>query len=69
MLLNSDLFLFRLYCDPHDSLGRRSCQTILEEILDGVTRSIAPILPHLAEEVYVHAPGHDSMCLLVCVSL
>ncbi|XP_054651382.1 isoleucine--tRNA ligase, mitochondrial isoform X1 [Dunckerocampus dactyliophorus] len=49
----------RLYCDPEDSLGRRSCQTALEEILDGVTRSIAPILPHLAEEVYTHAPGHD----------
>ncbi|KAF4084477.1 hypothetical protein AMELA_G00129100 [Ameiurus melas] len=49
----------RLYCDAEDSLGRRSCQTVLEEILDGVTRSIAPILPHLAEEVYQHAPGHD----------
>ncbi|XP_055010835.1 isoleucine--tRNA ligase, mitochondrial isoform X2 [Boleophthalmus pectinirostris] len=49
----------RLYCDPEDSLGRRSCQTALEEILDGVTRCIAPILPHLAEEVYLHAPGHD----------
>ncbi|KAM9466594.1 isoleucine--tRNA ligase, mitochondrial isoform 2-T2 [Clarias gariepinus] len=49
----------RLYCDAENSLGRRSCQTVLEEILDGVTRSIAPILPHLAEEVYQHAPGHD----------
>ncbi|KAM6973438.1 isoleucine--tRNA ligase, mitochondrial [Aplochiton taeniatus] len=49
----------RLYCDPEDSPGRRSCQTVLEEILDGVTRSVAPILPHLAEEVYQHAPGHD----------
>uniref|UniRef100_A0A1A7WUH5 Isoleucine--tRNA ligase, mitochondrial n=2 Tax=Iconisemion striatum TaxID=60296 RepID=A0A1A7WUH5_9TELE len=49
----------RLYCDPEDSLGRRSCQTALEEILDGVTRSVAPILPHLAEEVYLHAPGHE----------
>lgn len=60
-------FPIRLYCDPENSLGRRSCQTALEEILDGVTRSIAPILPHLAEEVYLHAPGHDSMCLLVGV--
>ncbi|KAK9959829.1 hypothetical protein ABG768_009930 [Culter alburnus] len=49
----------RLYCDPEDSLGRRSCQTTLEEILDGVSRSIAPVLPHLAEEVYLHSPGHD----------
>lgn len=49
----------RLYCDSEDSLGRRSCQTALEEILDGVTRSIAPVLPHVAEEVYLYAPGHD----------
>uniref|UniRef100_A0A673LKS3 isoleucine--tRNA ligase n=1 Tax=Sinocyclocheilus rhinocerous TaxID=307959 RepID=A0A673LKS3_9TELE len=44
----------RLYCDPENSLGRRSCQTVLEEILDGVSRCIAPVLPHLAEEVYLH---------------
>uniref|UniRef100_A0A1A8MEG1 Isoleucine--tRNA ligase, mitochondrial n=2 Tax=Nothobranchius pienaari TaxID=704102 RepID=A0A1A8MEG1_9TELE len=49
----------RLYCDAEDSLGRRSCQTALEEILDGLTRSVAPILPHLAEEVYLHTPGHE----------
>ncbi|XP_067098779.1 isoleucine--tRNA ligase, mitochondrial isoform X1 [Osmerus mordax] len=50
----------RLYCDPEDSLARRSCQTVLEEVLDALTRSIAPILPHLAEEVYLYAPGHDA---------
>ncbi|KAM9777966.1 isoleucine--tRNA ligase, mitochondrial [Neosynchiropus ocellatus] len=49
----------RLYCDPEDSLGRRSGQTVLEEMLDGLARAVAPILPHLAEEVYIHAPGHD----------
>uniref|UniRef100_A0A4W5MMD1 Isoleucyl-tRNA synthetase 2, mitochondrial n=1 Tax=Hucho hucho TaxID=62062 RepID=A0A4W5MMD1_9TELE len=29
----------RLYCEPEDSLGRRSCQMVLEAILDAVTRS------------------------------
>uniref|UniRef100_A0A3B3QGQ6 isoleucine--tRNA ligase n=1 Tax=Paramormyrops kingsleyae TaxID=1676925 RepID=A0A3B3QGQ6_9TELE len=53
----------RLYCDSEDSPGRRSCQTALEEILDGVTRAVAPILPHLAEEVYRHAPGHEGTTL------
>ncbi|XP_031435618.1 isoleucine--tRNA ligase, mitochondrial isoform X3 [Clupea harengus] len=50
----------RLYCEAEDSLSRRSCQTVLEEVLDGMTRTIGPILPHLAEEVYLHAPGHDA---------
>ncbi|KAJ7988940.1 hypothetical protein DPEC_G00314400 [Dallia pectoralis] len=49
----------RLYCDPENSSGRRSCQTVLAEVLDGVTRSVAPILPHLAEEVYSHTLGHE----------
>ncbi|MBN3291966.1 SYIM protein, partial [Polypterus senegalus] len=48
----------RLYCDERSSLGRRSCLTVLDEVLDAVSRSIAPILPHLAEEVFLHAPGH-----------
>ncbi|KAJ3612860.1 hypothetical protein NHX12_019117 [Muraenolepis orangiensis] len=29
----------RLYCEPEDSAGRRSCQTVLEEVLDGLTQS------------------------------
>ncbi|KAL0969298.1 hypothetical protein UPYG_G00225220 [Umbra pygmaea] len=52
----------RCLCDPGFHLFVElgcSCQTVLEEILDGLTRSIAPILPHLAEEVYLHAPGHE----------
>lgn len=56
-----------MYCEPEDSLGRRSCQTVLEKILDGVTRSIAPVLPHLAEEVYAHTPGHEGIRLRVSV--
>ncbi|KPP78100.1 isoleucine--tRNA ligase, mitochondrial-like [Scleropages formosus] len=51
----------RLYCDAADSLGRRSCQTVLWEILDGVTRAVAPIVPHLAEDLYLHTPGHDGI--------
>lgn len=72
-------FGIRLYCEPEDSLGRRSCQTVLQKILDGVTRSIAPVLPHLAEEVYVHSPGHEGIhppaqfqfppCHKMCVSV
>ncbi|KAL4624090.1 isoleucine-tRNA ligase, mitochondrial [Arapaima gigas] len=49
----------RLYCDAADSLGRRSCQMVLWEILDGMIRAVAPIVPHLAEELYLHTPGHD----------
>ncbi|XP_044527572.1 isoleucine--tRNA ligase, mitochondrial [Gracilinanus agilis] len=46
----------RLYCEKGDDPKRRSCQTALAEILDVMVRAIAPILPHLAEEVYQHIP-------------
>ena len=54
-LLN-ELFLFRLYCEKENDPKRRSCQTALVEILDVIVRSFAPILPHLAEEVFQHIP-------------
>ena len=42
---------------------------VLEAILDAVTRSIAPIVSHLVEEVYLHTPGHDGTALCVKVHL
>ncbi|XP_037679474.1 isoleucine--tRNA ligase, mitochondrial isoform X2 [Choloepus didactylus] len=46
----------RLYCNHENDPKRRSCQTALAEILDVLVRSFAPILPHLAEEVFQHIP-------------
>uniref|UniRef100_A0A8C0SKV0 isoleucine--tRNA ligase n=1 Tax=Canis lupus familiaris TaxID=9615 RepID=A0A8C0SKV0_CANLF len=46
----------RLYCEKAGDPKRRSCQTALAEILDVMVRSFAPILPHLAEEVFQHVP-------------
>lgn len=46
----------RLYCEEEKDPKRRSCQTILAAALDIVVRSFAPILPHLAEEVFQHVP-------------
>ncbi|CAH2254123.1 isoleucine--tRNA ligase, mitochondrial [Pelobates cultripes] len=46
----------RLYCEEEKDLKRRSCQTVLSEAVDLVVRSFAPILPHLAEEVFQYIP-------------
>ncbi|CAI9596699.1 unnamed protein product [Staurois parvus] len=46
----------RLYCEEEKDPKRRSCQTVLAEALDIVVRSFAPILPHLAEEVFQYVP-------------
>lgn len=45
----------RLYCDAPQGNRRRSTQTTLYHVLQCLTKSIAPILPHLAEEVAQHS--------------
>ncbi|KAF9787854.1 tRNA synthetases class I-domain-containing protein [Thelephora terrestris] len=46
-----------LYADTPGSIQRRSVVTVLEKILDSLTSLIAPIAPHLAEEIHHHAHG------------
>ncbi|KAH0622691.1 hypothetical protein JD844_025204 [Phrynosoma platyrhinos] len=46
----------RLYCEEEKDPKRRSCQTALAEVLDTMVRSFAPVLPHLAEEVFQYLP-------------
>ncbi len=42
----------RLYCDRPDSPRRRTTQTVLWDIADGLCRLLAPILPHTADEAW-----------------
>lgn len=41
-----------LYAESIDSPQRQSVLTILEHVLKTTTRMLAPVLPHLAEEIY-----------------
>ncbi|KHJ45444.1 isoleucine--tRNA ligase [Trichuris suis] len=47
----------RLYCCPKTSVTRRSAQTVLHNVVSTCVRSIAPILPNLAEEYLRHVAG------------
>ncbi|XP_044487178.1 isoleucine--tRNA ligase, chloroplastic/mitochondrial isoform X2 [Mangifera indica] len=46
----------RLYVGGSTSFTRRSCQTVLSAHLLSIVRIIAPILPHLAEDVWQNLP-------------
>ncbi len=50
----------RLYCDPRESVSRKSAQTVLRHLGDSFVSSVAPILPHLAEEYFEHTK--DRVC-------
>lgn len=46
----------RLYIPEPDAYRRRSCQTVLAELLESYARMIAPIMPHMAEDVWQNLP-------------
>ena len=46
----------RLYISAIDDARRRSCQTVIHALLEGFAKSIAPILPHMAEDIWQNLP-------------
>lgn len=50
----------RLYCDPLDSSARKSVQFTLYHVFETVTQAVAPMLPHLVEELYLYYPLRES---------
>jgi isoleucyl-tRNA synthetase len=52
-----DILKDRLYTAPAQSLRRRSGQTALYKILDGIVRAAAPLLSFTADEVWTHMPS------------
>jgi isoleucyl-tRNA synthetase len=52
-----DVLKDRLYTLPADSRGRRSAQTAMLHIAEGMVRWLAPILSFTAEEIWRHMPG------------
>jgi isoleucyl-tRNA synthetase len=52
-----DISKDRLYTFRADSRERRSAQTALYVIADGLTRLIAPIIPMTADEIWAQLPG------------
>jgi isoleucyl-tRNA synthetase len=46
----------RLYISASDDFRRRSCQTVFQALLEGFAKAIAPILPHMAEDIWQNLP-------------
>ena len=55
-----DISKDRLYTLGPRARGRRSAQTVLHAIAEGVTRLLAPILPVTCDELWRHLPGTDA---------
>ena len=55
-----DISKDRLYTLGPRAHGRRSAQTALHAIAEGVTRLLAPILPMTCDELWRHLPGTDA---------
>ncbi|MEM6448574.1 MAG: isoleucine--tRNA ligase, partial [Cyanobacteria bacterium P01_D01_bin.123] len=46
----------RLYISHANSPRRRQCQTVLALILENLAKAIAPVLSHMAEDIWTHLP-------------
>jgi isoleucyl-tRNA synthetase len=51
-----DIAKDRLYISAPKSFRRRSCQTVLALILENLTKAIAPVLCHMAEDIWQYLP-------------
>jgi isoleucyl-tRNA synthetase len=51
-----DIAKDRLYISDLDSLRRRSCQTVLAIAVENLARAIAPVLCHMAEDIWQYLP-------------
>ncbi|MBR8835310.1 MAG: isoleucine--tRNA ligase [Stigonema ocellatum SAG 48.90 = DSM 106950] len=51
-----DIAKDRLYISALDSFRRRSCQTVLAIALENLARAIAPVLSHMAEDIWQYLP-------------
>ena len=51
-----DIAKDRLYISATNSFRRRSCQTILQIALENLAKAIAPVLCHLAEDIWQYLP-------------
>jgi isoleucyl-tRNA synthetase len=55
-----DIAKDRLYISALDSPRRRSCQTVLAVAIESLARAIAPVLSHLAEDIWQFLPYSTS---------
>ncbi|MBV9389201.1 MAG: isoleucine--tRNA ligase [Chroococcidiopsidaceae cyanobacterium CP_BM_ER_R8_30] len=51
-----DIAKDRLYISAPDAFRRRSCQTVLAIAIENLARAIAPVLCHMAEDIWQHLP-------------
>ncbi|MEO0373771.1 MAG: class I tRNA ligase family protein, partial [Cyanobacteria bacterium P01_A01_bin.17] len=55
-----DIAKDRLYISAPDDARRRSCQTVLAIALENLARAIAPVLSHMAEDIWQALPYEKS---------
>jgi len=62
-----DIIKDRLYASAADDPGRKAAQTVLYDALKAITKLIAPVLPHTAEEVWKHIPEAGEISVQLAV--
>jgi len=56
----ADVAKDRLYISSLTDPRRRSCQTVMHYLIENLSRAVAPIMPHLAEDIWQYVPYKPS---------
>ncbi|MEM8604433.1 MAG: isoleucine--tRNA ligase, partial [Cyanobacteria bacterium P01_H01_bin.121] len=51
-----DIAKDRLYISSPDAARRRSCQTVMAIVIENLAKAIAPVLSHMAEDIWLNLP-------------
>jgi isoleucyl-tRNA synthetase len=51
-----DMAKDRLYIPQPDAFRRRACQTVIADVLETYARALAPLMPHMAEDLWQNLP-------------
>nr|MDJ0557173.1 class I tRNA ligase family protein [Microcoleaceae cyanobacterium MO_207.B10] len=51
-----DIAKDRLYISATEAFRRRSCQTVIAVAVENLAKAIAPVLPHMAEDIWQNLP-------------
>ena len=60
--------MLSLYCSAAADAARRSAQTVQFHLLDSLTKTLAPIVPHFAEETHQYHPLNLCQFAVLCYS-
>ena len=65
-----DMAKDRLYISNKNDFRRKTCQTVIYHLLEQLTTMLAPIVPHMAEDLWQNIPyPKNGSIIIICITI